>query len=207
MYLEKPLQTYLDDLASSQATPGGGAASALTGAMAAGLACMVARLTLGNAKYIDMHPEIETLLHHAEKQRTRFQELMQEDIEAYGRLSACFKMPRDNTEERDVRTKAIQHHLKEAAEVPCEMIACAIEVVECCRRIAKVGNVQVLSDIATASMLASGAGNGASWMVRANMKAMKDQELVSKLNGILTTALDSIATGSQQVIRIVGERA
>src|SRR2546423_12618550 len=94
MDLEKPLQNYLDELASSQPTPGGGSAAALSGAMAAALASMVVRLTLGKADYASVQQEMEILLHHTEKLRLRFQQLMQEDIEAYGRLSACFKMPR-----------------------------------------------------------------------------------------------------------------
>ncbi len=54
MYLDRPLQEYLDELASAQSTPGGGSAAALSGAMGAALASMVARLTLGKANYADM---------------------------------------------------------------------------------------------------------------------------------------------------------
>jgi formiminotetrahydrofolate cyclodeaminase len=50
MYLDKPLQDYLDELASAQPTPGGGSAAALSGAMGASLASMVARLTIGKVR-------------------------------------------------------------------------------------------------------------------------------------------------------------
>ncbi|GAC1642322.1 MAG: hypothetical protein NVS4B12_05450 [Ktedonobacteraceae bacterium] len=73
MYINTPLQQYLDDLASSQSTPGGGSASALSGAMGAGLASMVARLTLGKADYADVQQEIESLIQQTEQLRTRFQ--------------------------------------------------------------------------------------------------------------------------------------
>src|SRR2546430_10371113 len=79
MYLDKPLLYYLDELASAKSTPGGGSASALSGAMGAALASMVARLTLGKADYVEVQPEIEALLQETEKLRGRFQELMQED--------------------------------------------------------------------------------------------------------------------------------
>src|SRR5713226_2318816 len=107
MYLDKPLQHYLDELASAKATPGGGSASALSGAMGAALVCMVARLTLGKAKYADVQPEVEELLQQTEKLRERFQQLMQEDIDAYGRLSASFKMAHNTPEETSARGKAI----------------------------------------------------------------------------------------------------
>jgi len=41
MYIEEPIQRYLDDLASVQPTPGGGSTAALSGAMGAALAIMV----------------------------------------------------------------------------------------------------------------------------------------------------------------------
>src|SRR2546425_13325645 len=85
MYLDQPLEHYLDDLASAKATPGGGSAAALSGVMGAGLASMVARLTLGKAEYSDVQQEIEELLQRSEKLRMRFQQLIQEDIDAYGR--------------------------------------------------------------------------------------------------------------------------
>lgn len=207
MYLDKPLQSYLDDLASSNSTPGGGSTAALSGAMGAALACMVARLTLGKPKYADVQLEIEQLLQRAEQLRSRFQELMQADIEAYGNLSACFKMPRTTDEEKAARTQAIQQRLKEAALVPLEMAEQAAELVRCCERIAEIGNAGVLSDIAAAAMQAVSAAQGASWMVRVNVNAMKDQSLVETFNRRLSTALNTVAMLSQRVTTIVGERA
>ena len=207
MYIDKSLQQYLDDLASSQSTPGGGSASALTGAIGAGLASMVARLTLGKADYADVQQEIEAIVQQTEQLRTRFQQLMQEDIETYGRLSACFKMPRTTDEERLARTQAIQARLADAASVPLEVTECAAALLRHCQRIAEIGNKTVLSDIATGTMLASSAGTGASWMVRTNLLAMKDLALVDTLSDRLNTALDTISTCSQQVITLVGEKA
>lgn len=207
MYLEKPLQSYLDDLASSTPTPGGGSASALSGAMGAGLACMVSRLTLGKPKYADVQAEIEQLLQQADQLRRRFVQLMQADIEAYSNLSACFKMPRSTDEEKTARTRAIQERLHEAALVPLEIVERSAELAQCCERIAEIGNVNVLSDIATAAMLAVGAAQGAAWMVRVNLQSMKDQVLVERLQRKLTTALATVEALSQRVTTRVGERA
>jgi formiminotetrahydrofolate cyclodeaminase len=206
MYLDKPLRNYLDDLASAQPTPGGGSAAALSGAMGAALACMVSRLTLGKADYADVQEEISTLLQQAEQLRERFQQLMQQDIAAYGTLSASFKLPRTTAEEKAARTKAVQESLKEAALVPLAMAESAAELVNYCLRIAQIGNARVLSDIATASALAVSAGNGAAWMVRVNVTSMKDQELVGQLNHRLEQALQTLAAVSQQVKETVEKR-
>ncbi len=207
MYLEQPLQIYLDDLASVKSTPGGGSASAISGAMGAALASMVARLTLGKADYADVQTEIESLLQRTEHLRERFQQLMQADIDAYGKLSATFKLPRTNEGEKKARSKAIQAQLIEAALVPLEMVECAAELAQHCRRIAEIGNANVLSDVATGAMLASSAGTGAAWMVRVNLQAMKDLEMVTVLSDRLGKALDIIATYTQQITSIVGGRA
>lgn len=207
MYIEQTLQTYLDDLASSQSTPGGGSAAAVSGAMAAALTCMVCQLTLGKEKYASVQEEISELLSQAEEQRQRFQQLMTEDITAYGRLAACFKMPRDTEDQRRMRADAIQLCLNEAALVPLEMSERAVQVAKICGRVAEIGNANVLSDIAAAAMLAASAGTAAAWMVRVNLKSMKDEEAVATLSQRLSLALDEITSRCQRVTAIVGERA
>ncbi|SRR6266568_547379 len=206
MYINEPLQHYLDDLASAKPTPGGGSASALTGAMGAALASMVARLTQDKPGYATVHQEIEELVQRIEKLRSRFQQLMQEDIDAYGRLSACFKMPHNTDEERATRSAAIQDALLQAALVPLTTVESAGELVNYCRRIAEIGNTLVLSDVVVAATLASGAGKGASEMVRINLHSMKDAERVKELTGRLNVALEDIVEGCREVTSIVGRR-
>ena len=207
MYTDQPLQDYLHALASENSTPGGGSAAALSGAMGAALASMVCRLTLGKEAYAGVRQEIEELLRRAENLRSRFQQLFQEDIEAYGRLSASYKLPRETSEERTVRGSAIQEQLVEAALVPLEVAERAAELVQCCQRIAEIGNAAVLSDVAIGAILASGAGEGAALLVRFNLRAMKNDELVAGLGKRLSGALALISEGRQRVTAIVGERA
>lgn len=206
MYIDQTLQRYLDDLASSQPTPGGGSASALSGAIGAALASMVCRLTLGKEAFAGVQQEIENLLKQTEALRLRFQQLVQEDIEAYGRLSASYKMPRETGEERAARTAAIQKQLVAAALVPLEIAERAAELMQCCQRIAEIGNANVLSDVATGALLASSAGEGAALMVRINLRAMKDDKLVTDLGERLSKALTLLAQGGQRVTSIVGGR-
>lgn len=207
MYIDTSLQAYLDDLASDKPTPGGGSTAALSGAMGAALVCMVARLTMGKADYAAVQPEIETIIERVERLRTRFQQLIQADIEAYGQLSASFKLPRTTSNEKVARTQAIQQQLIEAALVPLEMVERAAELMQDCQRIAEIGNINVLSDIGVAATLLSTTGIGASWMVRTNIHLLKDQARADELNTRLHTALEAIAIGEKRVITIVGERS
>ena len=207
MYIDQTLHLYLDDLASSNSTPGGGSAAAVSGAMAAALACMVCRLTQGKAKYADVQEEISTLLQQAEEQRQRFQQLLTEDISAYGTLAASFKLPRETDEQRAARAEAIQQGLVEAALVPLEMAERANTIAQICLRVAEIGNANVISDIAAAAMLAASSGTAAAWMVRVNLQSLKDPERVATLSQRLSHALDEITKRCQQVTMLVGERA
>jgi len=131
---------------------------------------------------------------------------MAEDIAAYGRLSACFKMPRASEEERQARATAIQQNLVEAALVPLEISERAVEVAGICERVAEIGNVNILSDIAAAAMLAASAGTAAAWMVRVNLQSLKDAQTVESLSRRLSQALDQITSRCQQVTSLVGKR-
>jgi len=206
MYIDETLQHYLDDLASALPAPGGGSTAALSGAMGAALASMVCRLTIGKAAYAGVQQEIEELLKRTEHLRLRFQQLIQEDIDAYGRLSACYKLPRETNEERATRTEAIQKQLVEAALVPLEVAERAAELVQRCERIIEIGNATVLSDVATGAILASSAGEGAALMVRINVQALKNEELAVELRERLNGALTVIANGVQRVTSRVGRR-
>lgn len=207
MYIDQTLRIYLDDLASSNSTPGGGSAAAVSGAMAAALACMVCRLTLGKSKYAEVQKEIAALLEKAEGQRERFQQLMTEDIDAYGRLSSSFKMPRDSEEQREARSTALQQGLVTAAQVPLEMVERANALASICARIAEIGNANVISDIGAAAMLVSSASTAAAWMVRINVKSLKDQERALQLGKRLADAMEETEQHCHRVTELVRERS
>ncbi|HKV58331.1 MAG TPA: cyclodeaminase/cyclohydrolase family protein [Ktedonobacteraceae bacterium] len=207
MYIEESIQHYLDELASAQPTPGGGSASALSGALGAALASMVCRLTPGKAGYEEVQTEIEHIWEQTEQLRTRFAQLLQEDIDAYGRLSTAYKMPRATDEERSERATAIQQQVVKAALVPLEVVECAAQLAQYCERIAEIGNTNVLSDIVAAVVLADASAGGAASMVRINLRAMKDTALAGKLEERLASALQVIAQHRLEVAVIVGRRA
>src|SRR5260370_40517491 len=103
-----------------------------------------------------------------------------------------------SAEERIKRTNAIQEKLVGAALVPLEMVECAANLMQHCRRIAEIGNTNVLSDIATAAALTRAAAQGAASMVRINLRSMKNVEQVHQLEARLTSALEQVEAGGLQ---------
>jgi formiminotetrahydrofolate cyclodeaminase len=207
MYIEESIQHYLDELASAQPTPGGGSASALSGALGAALASMVCRLTPGKAGYEEVQSEIEQIWEQTERLRARLAQLVQEDIAAYGQLAAAYRMSRGTDEERSERAATIQKRLTAAAQVPLEVVEGAATITSLCRRLAEIGNVNVLSDILAATALECAAAEGAAAMVRINLRPMKNAQLASKLEERLANALQTVEQGRLEVAAIVGRRA
>ncbi len=108
MYLDQPMQYFLDKLASKSPEPGGGSVAALAGALAAALVSMVANLTLDKVKYQVVQPQIKALLNESEKLRAEMQGLVQQDTEAYGYLSEIYRMPKTTEAEKAARNAKIQ---------------------------------------------------------------------------------------------------
>jgi len=175
MYIDQPMQGFMDKLASKSPEPGGGSVAALTGALGAALVSMVANLTLGKEKYKDVQPQIEVLLKDSEKLRAEMQDLIQKDTEAYGALSAVYKMPKNTDEEKAARTAKMQEALKIACQVPFEIGLKSLEVARLAERAANIGNVGAVSDAGVAVLLAQACAQSAALNVKINVNSIKDE--------------------------------
>jgi len=175
MYIDQPLRHFLDKLASKSPEPGGGSVAALTGSLGAALVSMVGNLTLGKEKYKDVQPQIEELLKASEKLRHEMQDLIQKDTEAYGALSAVYKMPKNTDEEKAARTVKMQEALTIACQVPFEIGLKSLEVAKLSLRAAEIGNVGAVSDAGVAVLLAQACAQSAALNVKINVNSIKDE--------------------------------
>jgi formiminotetrahydrofolate cyclodeaminase len=177
-YLDEPLRSYLDQLASDAPTPGGGSVAALVGALGAGLNSMVASFTVGRPKYAAVEAEVKGLHEESEKQRQRLEELVVADSEAYGEVSAAYGMPRQTKAEKQARSAAIQEALTSALAVPREAAHLCGEVLELAEKLVHKGNRNLLSDVGCAVELARAALECAALNVEINLRGLKDEAFV-----------------------------
>ncbi len=175
MYIDQPMRHFLDKLAGKSPEPGGGSVAALTGALGAALVSMVASLTIGKEKYKDVQPQVEALLKESEKLRVELQDLIQKDTEAYGALSAVYKMPKNTDAEKAERTAKMQEALKKACQVPFEIGVKSLDVAKLARRAADVGNVAAVSDAGVAVLLAQACAQSSALNVKINVNSIKDE--------------------------------
>lgn len=152
--LALPVADFLDQLAAELPTPGGGAAAALAGALAAGLTSMVARYTLGRERFAHVADRVAALLHRSETLRAALAHGADADAAAYAALAAAYRLPRADDAQRAVRQAAIARAARTAADVPLDLAARCVELLALAEELAAIGNPQLISDVGATAVLA-----------------------------------------------------
>ena len=137
---------FVASVASSAPTPGGGSVVAHAGALAAALAQMVAGLTAGRKKYVAVDAEMRALGLEAAGLVNTLSALVVKDADAYGAVSAAYKLPSEPADALAKRKRAIDDALIGAAEVPLETARACAKVAELAATCATKGNTNAVSD-------------------------------------------------------------
>ncbi len=173
------LSDFLDDLASGDPTPGGGSAAALAGALGAALAAMVANLTVGRKRYVDVDAQMQAVLGEAETLRSRLTALVAEDAQAYEQVRAAYRLPKETTADLAARHAAIQAAMQGASLTPLETMRACIAVLRLAEQAATLGNVNAATDGAVGALLAQAGLAGAALNVRVNLRGIEDRAFAS----------------------------
>jgi formiminotetrahydrofolate cyclodeaminase len=167
---------FLDRLASSDPAPGGGSASALAGAMAAGLVGMVAELTAGREQYAEHDAAVREIGAAAAGHRRTLMTLAQDDATAYDAVVRARRMPKETEAEQATRSSALRESMLEAARIPMQIATESLDVLQLAERIAPIGNKNAVSDAGVAALLAAAAMRGAILNVRINLPYLAEDE-------------------------------
>ncbi len=177
--------SFLDDVAAATAAPGGGSAAAYSAALAAGLVSMVAGLTIGKKKYAEIEPEMKEIRQQAESLRAELTAAIDADARAFEAVMAAFKLSKDD---EPVRLAAIETATLHAADVPLMVARQAVEIMTLAERCATVGNLNAISDAASAVSIARAALISAGYNVRINVDSLQKKAtgegLVLEVDGL-----------------------
>jgi len=205
---EQSLPELLDEVASSAPTPGGGSAAALAGSLAGALSSMVARLTIGKAKYAEHEARMREVEVSAEALRRELFDLVAEDARAYEGFLAAARMSQRTPEEVASRAQAMLEAAKTAARVPLQTAVACVRALELTLAVASVGNKNAVSDAGVAAWLARSGAEGGALNVRINLKdlAAEDRaDLESRVAATLAKAAQLHAACIEQVTRRMAE--
>ena len=174
-FQEMSLTNFSEVLASGAPTPGGGSASALSGALATGLAAMVARTTAASKKFADRAGQMNQVATEADRLRDEFLTLVDEDARAFDQVMAAFRMPKETPEQQAARSQAIQQAYRTAVEPPMRVCTRSLRVLELALQVAEQGNPSAASDAGVAALLAATALEGGALNVQINLGSIKDE--------------------------------
>ncbi len=199
----KSIETFLADLASKSATPGGGSVAAVMGAQAAALVSMVCHLTLGKPKYAAVEEQMQALLEQAETLRHSLLAMIKADVEVFDCVMAAYSLAKETEEQKIYRSAAIQDALKAATEVPLACAKACAKAIALSQVAAEKGSITVISDAGVAVMAAYAGLKSAALNVYVNTGNLKDREFAQAKLAELEEVLKGAGLISEEVYQLV----
>ena len=177
VFAEASCTEFAARLASRDAVPGGGGASALVGALGAALASMVGNLTTGKKKYAAYEEDIQFILKRAAELQEELIGLIDRDAECFEPLSKAYSIPKDDPD----RDTVMENALRVACSVPMDIIRMCARVIELHVELAEKGSTLAVSDVGCGAVFCKAALQGAALSVFINTKSMKDREYAAQI--------------------------
>lgn len=193
--IEKTVETFTGELASSAPVPGGGGAAALVGALGISLGNMVGELTVGKKKYAEYEDELKSMMAEAQNLEIELLNLIEEDAEGFKPLAEAYSIPKDNPE----RANILEEATKNACVAPMAMLRACGRAMELIERFGEIGSKLAISDAGCAAVLCKSAMQAAALNVFINTKAMVDRDYAKGLNDEVEELLDEYCEIADEV--------
>jgi glutamate formiminotransferase/formiminotetrahydrofolate cyclodeaminase len=174
--LRAGVEPFIEQLAAPTATPGGGSAAAAAGAMAAGLANMVASMSRGKKAYVQYESQLSEAIAKLSQLREELKSAIDADAESYNVVMKAYKSAKESSD----GDAAISAALKQATSVPLGVAEKVVEVAKIAANLKPVTNPNMKSDLTTAISLAKAALEGALANVEINLESLKDEGFVAE---------------------------
>lgn len=175
--LRAGVEPFVEQLAAPTATPGGGSAAAASGAMAAGLATMVASMSRGKKAHLQYERELSEAIARLSQLREDLKAAIDADAESFNVVMKAYKQAKDSAD----GDKIIDTALKQATSVPLSVAEKAREVAGITEKLGPITNPNMKSDLTTAKALAQAAIQGALANVEINLESIKDSAFAAEV--------------------------
>src|SRR5437868_7450085 len=172
-------EPFIEQLAAPTAVPGGGRPAAAAGAMAAGLAQMVATMSRGKKNYVQYERELSEALARLEHIREELKAAIDADAEAYKAVMQAFRRAKEN----GGASESIHDATRRAIEVPLRVAEQTDEVREIIGKLRGISNPKMASDLDVAEALARAAARGGVANVEINLDSLPDETFRSVYRG------------------------
>ncbi len=198
-YLAFSVRDFATATADKRPTPGGGTVAGVVGALATALGEMVLNFTRGKKAFAEYSETHEALSVRLARSRGMFADLTADDAAAYTLYTKAAKC-NDETKESKMATA-----LTAAIDVPRQMTALAISVLENLIALGEHCNKYLLTDLAAAAVLAEAVIRMSDYNVRVNANNLPDQSAAADLRKASARDRQRAAQLRETVEKIVSE--
>jgi len=192
--------------ASDAPTPGGGSVSALVGVLGVSMAAMVGNLTYGKSQYAAVQNEIKDITGRAYYVMARLEKLMEDDIAAFGKFMAAYRLPKGNAEEKAKRDEAIQKALRGATQTPLEIAKTLLEALSLTAQLSRIGNKMAISDAGVAAYVCEAAVHAVLLNVDINLPLVSDAGFAAQALEEKERIAGEACRLKEQAVAVVNER-
>lgn len=206
MLVDLTIEEFMARLGSGEATPGGGGAAALTGAAAAGLVTMVARLTTGRPAFAALEQRVLEIIREGDHLRESLLAAVDRDAAAFEQVMAAYALPRRTEQEKADRKQALQPALRSATESPLAIARACLSISGLAAELAESGNPQTITDAGTAAALAQAAFEGAIFQARINLRSLKDDTYTAPIRQEIERLQAGVQNNTQRARQAVEEK-
>ena len=175
---EMTVKEFADVMGSDAPAPGGGSASALNGAVGAGLVAMVCGLTVGKKKYADVQDEILALKARCDELQTQLLNQVEADEVNFLPLAKAYGIPKDDPN----RDKIMEEATIIACSTPMTIMELCCQAIDCIAVFAEKGSRLAVSDAGCGAVCCKAALQAASLNVFINTKSLKNREVAEEMN-------------------------
>ncbi|MET3617503.1 formiminotetrahydrofolate cyclodeaminase [Peptoniphilus olsenii] len=197
---------FANETASNSPAPGGGSIAALNAAIAASLLSMVANLTIGKKRYMDVNDRMEEIAAELVKYKDEFVDGIDKDANSFNGVMDAMKLPKETEEEKSIRSDKIQEGYKEAIDVPLGLGTKVTELYDYARELAETGNSNAITDVAVAVINIKSAVEGAFLNVIINLNSLKDENYRHELEEKMDAVRSIVAKNHEEIMKIVDEK-
>jgi len=197
------VKSFLSELGSSSPAPGGGSVAALSGALGAALVSMVCHLTIGKKGYENVSDEMNEVLKKSNALKEKLTLLIDEDTNVFNNVMAAYKMPKETDEEKEKRRNAVQNALKNATNVPLDVMKQCVNVLTLAKTVSEKGNKSSVSDAGVAALMSWAGLGSAALNVEINLSGIKDEKFVSEMENEVETVTSNGERIKDEIIKTV----
>lgn len=177
---------FVEMLASSTPSPGGGGAAALVGAIGTALGHMAGSLTVGKKKYADVQEQILEVNTKCMCLEKELLDQVEADEKSFLPLAAAYKLPKD----APGYDRFMDEATVAACDVPLRIMELCCQALDCIALVAEKGSRLAVSDAGSGAVCCKAAMQAASLTVFINTKTLRNRETAAeideKVNRMLT---------------------